>query len=82
MRTVTTSEARSGFADIIDSTRRGPVLIQRQKRDVAVIMSADEYERLVHLNVSEFQRFCDQVGARAQAAGMTEDVVQELLRDD
>ena len=82
MQTVTTSEARSGFAHIIDSTRRGPVLIQRQKRDVAVIMSADEYQRLVHINVSEFQRFCDQIGEGAKAAGMNEQVLQELLRDD
>ena len=58
------------------------MLIQRQKRDVAVIMSADEYQRLVHLNVSEFQRFCDQIGEGAKAAGMNEQVLQELLRDD
>jgi hypothetical protein len=82
MRTVTTSEARSGFADIIDLERGAGRCSFSGKRDVAVIMSADEYQRLVHLNVSEFQRFCDQVGARAQAAGMTEDVLQELLRDD
>ena len=45
-------------------------------------MSADEYQRLMHLNVSEFQRFCDQVGHDAQAAGMNEQVLQELLGDD
>ena len=45
-------------------------------------MSADEYQRLVHLNVSEFQRFCDQIGEGAKAAGMNEQVLQELLRDD
>ena len=42
-------------------------------------MSVDEYERLVHLNVAEFQRFSDRVGAKAQEAGMTEDVLRELL---
>ncbi|MBS0403185.1 MAG: type II toxin-antitoxin system Phd/YefM family antitoxin [Proteobacteria bacterium] len=82
MQTITTSQARNEFAQVIESTRRGPVLIQRQKRDVAVIMSADEYQRLMHLNVSEFQRFCDQVGHDAQAAGMNEQVLQELLGDD
>lgn len=45
-------------------------------------MSVDEYERLVHLNVAEFQRFCDLVGARAQEAGMTEEVLQELLNSE
>lgn len=79
MRTVTASEARQGLAEIIEAARREPVIIQRQRRDVAVVMSVDEYERLVHLNVAEFQRHCDQVGAKVQDAGMTEKVLQGLL---
>ncbi|MFT4192965.1 MAG: type II toxin-antitoxin system Phd/YefM family antitoxin [Comamonas sp.] len=79
MRAVTASEARQGFAEIIEASRREPVVIQRQKRDVAVLMSMDEYERLVHLNVAEFQRFSDRAGAKAKAAGMSEDVLQGLL---
>ncbi|WP_323850927.1 type II toxin-antitoxin system Phd/YefM family antitoxin [Nitrosomonas sp.] len=63
------------------NSRREPVIIQRQKRDVAVMISMDEYERLVNLNVAEFQRFSDRVGAKAQEAGMTEEVLQELLRN-
>lgn len=83
MRTITASEARQGFAEIIETVQREPVVIQRQKRNVAVVMSVDEYERLVHLNVAEFQRFSDRAGAKAQEAGMTEDVLQELLsRED
>ena len=79
MRTITASEARQEFADVIEAARREPVIIQRQKRDVVVVMSVDEYERLVHLSVAEFQRFSDRVGAKAQEAGMTEDVLRELL---
>ncbi|MFU8822270.1 MAG: type II toxin-antitoxin system Phd/YefM family antitoxin [Gammaproteobacteria bacterium] len=82
MRTVTASEARQGFADIIDAARREPVVIQRQKRDVAVVMSMEEYERLVNLNVAEFQRFSDRVGAKAKEAGMTEEVLQGLLSSE
>ena len=79
MRTVTASEARQGLSEVIEAARREPVIIQRQKRDVAVVMSMDEYQRLVHLNVAEFQRFSDRVGVKAKQAGMTEDVLQELL---
>jgi prevent-host-death family protein len=82
MRTMTASEARQGFAEIIESVRREPVVIQRQKRDVAVMMSMDEYERLVKLNVAEFQRFSDRVGAKAKEAGMTEEVLQGLLNSE
>jgi len=79
MRTVTASEARQSLSDILESARREPVVIQRQKRNVAVVMSMDEYERLVHLNTAEFQRFCDLVGAKAQKAGMTEEILEGLL---
>ena len=82
MRTMTASEARQGWAEVIEAARREPVIIQRQKRDVAVVMSVDEYERLVHLNVAEFQRFCDRVGAKARDAGLTEEELQRLLNSE
>ncbi|MDO4683469.1 MAG: type II toxin-antitoxin system Phd/YefM family antitoxin [Lautropia sp.] len=82
MRTITASEARQGFAALIDTVRDEPVCIQRQKRDVAVLMSVEEYQRLAQLNVAEFQRFCDAVGRSAEEAGLTEDILGELLSDD
>lgn len=82
MRTVTASEAKQGLAAVIEAASREPVMIQRQKRDVAVVLSPHEYERLVRLNVAEFQRFCDQVGAAAERVGMTEAKLAELLSDE
>lgn len=82
MRTVTASEAKQGLAQVIEAAAREPVVIQRQKRDVAVVLSMQEYERLTRLNVAEFQRFCDRVGNSAQAAGMNEEKLAELLADD
>jgi antitoxin Phd len=82
MRTVTASEAKQGLAAVIEAASREPVMIQRQKRDVAVVLSPQEYERLVRLNVTEFQRFCDQVGAAAERAGMNEAKLAELLADE
>ncbi len=82
MRVVTASEARQGLARVIEAAKSEPVLIQRQKRDVAVVMSAREYERLVNLNVAKCQRFCDQVGSAAEQAGMTEDKTDDTKRVD
>ncbi|OJZ19801.1 MAG: prevent-host-death family protein [Thiobacillus sp. 65-29] len=81
MRTVTATEAKQEFAKLIEAAAKEPVVITRQKRDVAVVMSAREYERLTRLNVAEFQRFCDEVGERAKAAGLTEEKLAELLAD-
>lgn len=82
MRIISASEAKQGLAAVIEAAAREPVVIQRQKRDVAVVLSPQEYERLVRLNTAEFQRFCDQVGAKAKKAGLTEAKLGELLADE
>lgn len=82
MKTVAASDARQSFAAVIDAAAREPVVIRRQQRDVAVVLSMAEYERLTQLNKAEFQRFCDAVGQRASVAGMTEERLADLLADD
>ena len=82
MRTVTASEAKQGFAAVIELAAKEPVMISRQKRDVAVVLSVEEYQRLARLNVAEFQRFCDAVGNKASVAGINEEKLAELLADD
>lgn len=69
MQTISASEAKRRFGTLIDTVSREPLIIQRQKRDVAVVLSVDDYERLTRLNVGRFQRFCDRIGAQAEAAG-------------
>lgn len=46
MRTITASKARQGFAELLESVDQGPVIIERQRRGVAVVMSVAEYWRL------------------------------------
>jgi len=82
MKTMAASDARQSFASLIDAVGREPVVIQRQQRDVAVVLSMQEYERLTRLNTAEFQRFCDSVGQRATAAGMNDQVLADLLQSD
>ena len=73
MRYVIETEAKLDLAEVLEICVREPVVIRRRERDVAAVMSMQEYERLTHLNVAEFQRFCDAVGTSAQQAGLTED---------
>ena len=82
MRYVSATDAKQRLSALLDAAQREPVTIQRQKRDVAVILSAREYERLRAANIDEFERFCDQIGERAKARGLTEDKLAELLADD
>jgi prevent-host-death family protein len=80
MRTVSATDAKQRLAALLDAAQREPVLIRRQNRDVAVIMSAEEYARMRDLAAVDFQRFCDRVGAQAKARGLTASALHKLLK--
>lgn len=81
MKTVSATEAKQRLAALLDAAQREPIVIRRQKRDVAVIMSAEEYERIRRRDIDEFQKFCDRVGAEAVKRGMTEEILADILKD-
>ncbi len=81
MKSVTATEAKQRFAALIDTAQREPVVIRRQNRDVAVIVSAQEYDRIRGAQLDEFDRFCDRVSAQAKERGLTEEILADILRD-
>lgn len=82
MRHVSATDAKQGLAALLDAAQREPVVIRRQKRDVAVLLSTAEYDRLRGLNIAEFQEFCDRVGRKAVEQGLTEKRLAALVADD
>ena len=81
MKTISATEAKQRLAALLDAAQREPVVIRRQNRDVAIVISPDEYRRIHSANLEEFDRFCDRVGAEAARRGMTEDILNDILKD-
>ena len=46
MKSFSASDAKNRFGQLLDMAQAGPVRVQRQGRDVAVIMSPEEFRRL------------------------------------
>lgn len=46
MKTVSATDAKQRLAALLDAAQREPVVIRRHERDVAVLVSADQYERM------------------------------------
>ena len=81
MKTFSANDAKQSLGLVLDSALIEPVLIQKHGRPAAVVISPDEYDHLRGLNVAEFAGFCDRIGERAKARGLTEAGLAELLRE-
>lgn len=80
MKTVPATEAKNRFGAILDDAQREPVVIQRQERDIAVVLSMADYERLRSGNARAFLELRRSVAAEAEKAGLTDEVLRGLLR--
>ena len=81
MKSVSATEAKQRFAALIDAAQREPVRVRRQKRDVVVILSMEEYDRIRGANVEELDRLCERVSRQAAERGLTDETLAELLKD-
>jgi prevent-host-death family protein len=81
MRTVSATDAKQRLAALLDAAQREPILIRRQNRDVAVIMSAEAYDRIRGVNTAELKRLCERVSEQAAARGLTDEILADLLKD-
>jgi antitoxin Phd len=81
MKSVSATEAKQRFAAVIDAAQREPVRVRRQNRDVAVILSPEEYDRIRGANVEELDRLCERVSRQAAERGLTDKIFADLLKD-
>lgn len=79
MPSVSATHAKQNFAALLDAAQREPVRIRRHNRDIAVILSAEEYKRLVGEKWREFDRLSANAAAQGAANGLTEEKLQDIL---
>jgi len=82
MRLTAELDTEPTFNQAIDAAQKGPVYVERDDRNVAVVLSPEHYERLRQAAIDELNRFCDEMSDRAEANGMTEEILQKLLEDE
>ena len=81
MRSISATEAKQAFGAALDAAQREPVVIRKQNRDVAVLLSAEEYEKLRGLRIAAFDALCDEIAAKAADRGLTDEAFEALMRD-
>ena len=81
MKSVPATEAKNRLGALLDEAQREPIVIRRKDRDIAVVMSMADYERLTSGNIRAFLELRNEVAGQAAAAGLTEDRLASLLTD-
>jgi len=81
MRYTTNTDTEPKLVALLDAAQREPVFIERDQQEVAVLVSARDYDRLSGKATREFLDFCNTVADNAAAKGLTEAKLEELLKD-
>ena len=81
MKIMTISEAQAAFDKVLESLANDSVVLKRGERDIAAVISIDDYEKLRRLKVEEFLTLCEKVGRDAESRGLSEEKLADLLRD-
>lgn len=82
MLTMTANEAKTHFGQLLDKAQRQPVQVTRHDRVVGVMIGADDYEAMRQFYADRLIKSMDEIGARAEANGLTEKKLAELLADE
>ena len=81
MRYNAASDTDPKLDTLVDAAQAEPVFIERDQKEIAVLVSAREYDRLSGKATREFLEFCDSIADRAAARGLTEEKLEELLNN-
>lgn len=82
MQTFTANEAKTRFGEFLDIAQREPVRVTRHDRVVGVMVSAEDYEAMRTFYADRLHRTLDETAAAAEKAGMTPEILEQLLADE
>jgi prevent-host-death family protein len=82
MKSIDEAEAVARFDEVLDEAQRQPIVIRRQGEEIVILLSVVEYERLRVGAVRQFLDLRNEIAHEASAAGVTEDRLSELLKND
>ncbi len=82
MLTYTANEAKTRFGEFLDRAQREPVRVMRHDRVVGVLVSAEDYEAMRAFYANRLRQTLNETATAAEAAGLTEEKLAELLADE
>ena len=81
MQTFSATQAKTQFGQFLDTVQREPVRVMKHDRVVGVMVSAKDYEAMRLFYANRLQHRLSQSAALAEAAGLTPQQLDALLRN-
>ena len=81
MQTFSANQAKTQFGQFLDTVQREPVQVMKHDRVVGVMVSAKDYEAMRLFYANRLQHRLSQSAALAEAAGLTPQQLDALLRN-
>ena len=81
MQSFTANQAKTQFGQFIDAAQREPVRVLKHDRVVGVMVSSKDYEAMRTFYADRLQHRLAQSAQLAEAAGLTENKLDELLSE-
>lgn len=81
MQIMSSTDVKQSFGTALDAAQRSPVIIQKQNRDVAVLISMAEFDKLRGLRLQILERIEREIAANAKARGYTEQQLEQMIAD-
>jgi prevent-host-death family protein len=82
MRNATPIQNEQQFSALVQAAQSGPVTIERQNRELAVILSIGDYERTRAVHLERLDELGAEISAEAKAKGLTEEILKRMLADE
>jgi prevent-host-death family protein len=82
MRNATPIQNEQQFSALVQAAQSGPVTIERQNRELAVILSIGDYERMRAVHLERLKELGAEVSDEAKAKGLTEEILKRMLAEE
>jgi len=82
MRSYSAREARNRFGEFLACVQYEPVRVIRKGKVAGVMVSAEDYEAMRRFYAERLRRTMDECARNAEAAGLTEAKLSQLLADE
>jgi prevent-host-death family protein len=81
MRNATPIQNEQQFSALVEAAQAGPVTIDRQNRELAVILSIEDFEWMRAAHLDRLKELGSEISAEAKANGLTEEILKGLLAE-